>query len=95
MRHTWVIPLIFLAAMMGVYLFTPEESRNRIRDRMKVLINELLIAELILIFPSLLAYVFWRQHWMRYVPWLLLIAAIVYCVRKIFEKSDEPPTADI
>jgi hypothetical protein len=90
--RTWIVPFIFVAFWMGVYLFAPEERRGAIQSRMKLMINNLLGTELLLIVLSIMDTVFFRQNWIGWLSWITLAVSIVVLGKQVL--ASEPPPSD-
>jgi hypothetical protein len=94
LRNTWVIPFIFLAVVLAIYLFAPAERRAALQQRIRDDINFHLIADLVLVLLAIASTLLDRQPWLRAVAWLVLIVAIAAGVRRIFARQPTaPPTA--
>lgn len=90
--RTWVVPFIFIAFWMAVFLFAPDSRRATVQARIKKLLNNLLVVEIILIILSIMDTVFFRQHWIGWLSWLTLALSIAVIGYQVF--APEPPPSD-
>jgi hypothetical protein len=82
--QTWVVPFIFLALLLGIYLLTPPEHAPRIRAKILGELNFFLALELVLIVLAIAASVTFRRVWIDWLAWLALAAAVGVSLKRLF-----------
>lgn len=87
--HTWLVPFIYIAAIMAIYLFAPSSRRTGIQRKIRAYPNFYLISDIVLIAISIPATLLYRQVWLDYVAWGLLIVLLGLSIMRIF-KADDP-----
>ena len=94
MSQTWVIPFVFLAVMLAVWLFAPEARRDEIHERIMRDINYYLICELVLILAGMIALIYFRnlhaRQTVRGLAWLALVVVSCMACRRALSR---PPSA--
>jgi hypothetical protein len=96
LSQTWLVPFIYLAVVLGVYLFAPEANRAKTQQRMRADINFFLICDILLIPLAIGATLDWRHRYIDYIAWILLIGLLVISIRRALSEPppvepDEPP----
>ena len=94
--QTWLVPFFYLAIMLGIYLFAPQDKRADVQKRMRTEPNLYLICDIVLVFLAIPATLDWRHRWIDYLTWLTLVITLLISVPSALKDStpaepDEPP----
>ena len=87
----WLPPFVYLAFVLGVCLFGPEERRPELQARVKNDINYYLSVALVVIVFSILASMTYRSYFMAAVAWIAAVVAIFISQRRLFAPTEPPP----
>src|SRR5436190_325702 len=80
--QSWIVPFVYAALVLGLYLLFPEQKRPMIQKRIRHEINYYIIADLILIALAIVSTLAYRQHWLKWLTWGALVIATYLAVRK-------------
>src|SRR5262245_21727212 len=88
----YLAPFLYIASMLAVYLYAPEERRVVAQKNIRTEPNFYLICGVILTFLSIFGYrsAYYGSWWLAALTWLVAIIMIVVSARKALE----PPPAD-
>jgi hypothetical protein len=94
--QTWLVPFIYLAVVLGLYLFGPQERRSELQLRVRGDLNFYLLCDIILVPLAIWATLDWRHRWIDYFTWAVMLVLLVISVRRMFAvpeptEPDEPP----
>lgn len=94
LTKTWLVPFIFLGAMLAFYLFAPESRRADIQKRMRNNLNFLIILDLVLVVMGIAAFLAWRTVWLNWVTWIALPVMLAVGIhRSVTPEPPPPPSA--
>lgn len=94
--QTWLTPFIYLAILLGVYLFAPQERRADVQHRMRTDPNFYMICDIVLMPLAIWATLDWRHHWIDYFCWVLMVVLLVISIPRALKppapvEPEEPP----
>ena len=94
LTKTWLVPFIFLGAMLAFYLFAPESRRADIQKRMRNNLNFLIILDLVLVVMGIAAFIAWRTVWIGWATWIALPVMLAVGIhRSVTPEPPPPPSA--
>ncbi len=93
--QTWIVPFIYLAVMLGIYLFGPRDRRATIQEAARGDLNYYILCDLALVALSIVATLTYRPVWLDYVAWGALAVLGGLSARKIWQgKPDSEIPSD-
>jgi len=94
-QQTWLVPFIYLAIVMAVYLFAPTGRRPQVQAHLRRDPNFYMILDIILVAVAIPATLLWRQHFLDYAAWgLLVVFAVISIPRILAAKLPTTPTRE-
>ena len=88
--QSWIIPFIYIAVILGVYLLSPENNRAMIQKRIRRDLDFYIVADLILIVLAISSTLAYRQHWLQWISIAALIVAAYVSLRKAVTTDRRP-----
>ncbi|MGI8907571.1 MAG: hypothetical protein ACR2IE_13895 [Candidatus Sumerlaeaceae bacterium] len=94
--QTWLVPFIYVAVMLALYLFAPRARRATVQQRMRTDPNFYLVANISLIPLAIWATLDPRQRWIDYLSWALLLVLVIVSIQRALQapvstEAEEPP----
>ncbi len=89
--QTWLVPFIYLAVVVGFYLLAPGERRLLIQKHVKKEPNFYMLCDIILIALSIPATLAYRQRWLDYLAWGLLVVFLVLSAARLWKAGQPQP----
>lgn len=95
--RVYIAPFVYLAVMLGIFLFAPEERRSETQQRIRRDINFYLTMELVIVGLAMIGLSLYRSRWLLWFgwpAWIIALALIGISVSRVFRTEEpEPPSA--
>jgi len=95
--RVYIAPFVYLAVMLGIFLFAPEERRSETQQRIRRDINFYLASELAIVLMAMVALWLYRSRWVYWFgwpAWVVTLILIGISVARVFRTEEpEPPSA--
>ncbi len=87
LMKTLVVPFIYVALVLGIFLFGPQERRTQIQAAARRELNFYIICDLVLVALTIAATLTYRQIWIDYAAWGALVILGGVSARKLWRGS--------
>lgn len=92
--QTWIIPFIYAAIILGIYLLSPETQRPALQRRIRRDINFYMITDIVLVAFSIISTLAYTQHWLKWITWGAFVVTMYISIRKAVTKDARETRAE-
>lgn len=92
--QTWLVPFVYVAVILAVYLFAPGSRRALVQKKMRTEPNLYLISGIVLVVFANVATLTRGIIWIDYFTWVLMVVLLAVSIMYALKPRPEPVHQD-